>query len=88
MPSHADADKEGDRRRERASQQDVIPHIVLNVTERDDQETKELLKGSALPPLEQVDLTLSTIFFDHLIFLSFLICFSFSPFVVVYVGVG
>ncbi|XP_035498051.2 hydrocephalus-inducing protein homolog isoform X1 [Scophthalmus maximus] len=54
MPSHADADKEGDRRRERASQQDVIPHIVLNVTERDDQETKELLKGSALPPLEQV----------------------------------
>ncbi|XP_040894088.1 hydrocephalus-inducing protein homolog [Toxotes jaculatrix] len=54
MPSQtaapADADKEGDK----VSPQDIIPHIVLNVTEKDCPSATELLRGSTLPSLDEV----------------------------------
>nr|XP_019962004.1 PREDICTED: hydrocephalus-inducing protein homolog [Paralichthys olivaceus] len=45
-----DANKEGDK----LSPQDIIPHIVLNVMEKDHASATELLRGSSLPPLDEV----------------------------------
>ncbi|KAK2841889.1 hypothetical protein Q5P01_012089 [Channa striata] len=50
MAAPEDADKEEDR----ASTQDVIPHIVLNVTVKDCPSVAELLKGSPLPEVDKV----------------------------------
>ncbi|XP_071313817.1 hydrocephalus-inducing protein homolog isoform X2 [Trachinotus anak] len=54
MPSQiaapADADKDGDN----VSPQDFIPHIVLNVREKDYSSATELLKDSTLPTLDEV----------------------------------
>ncbi|KAG7229797.1 hypothetical protein INR49_012446 [Caranx melampygus] len=44
----ADADKEGDK----VSPQDIIPHIVLTLTEKDN--ATEVLEGNTLPPVDQV----------------------------------
>nr|XP_046249402.1 hydrocephalus-inducing protein homolog [Scatophagus argus] len=45
-----EADKTGDK----VSPQDIIPHIVLNVTGKDNLSAVELLKGNTLPSLDQV----------------------------------
>ncbi|XP_035521672.1 hydrocephalus-inducing protein homolog [Morone saxatilis] len=57
MAAPAEAGKAGDK----VSPQDIIPHIVLNVTGKDSSAT-ELLKSSALPPPDELldDLGLGT----------------------------
>ncbi|GAA6221266.1 hydrocephalus-inducing protein homolog [Lates japonicus] len=50
MAALADPEKEGDK----VSPQDIIPHIVLNVREKDYPSATELLKDSTLPPLDKV----------------------------------
>ncbi|KAI3371721.1 hypothetical protein L3Q82_024292, partial [Scortum barcoo] len=47
-----ETDKEGDKCQ--VSPQDIIPHIVVNGAERDCLSATELLKGSTLPPLDEV----------------------------------
>ncbi|XP_049928998.1 hydrocephalus-inducing protein homolog isoform X2 [Epinephelus moara] len=50
MPSQTSAPSEADK----VSPQDIIPHIVLNLTGKDYPSASELLKGSTLPPLVEV----------------------------------
>ncbi|XP_076588631.1 hydrocephalus-inducing protein homolog [Chaetodon auriga] len=50
MAARAEAGKTGDK----VSPQDIIPHIVLNVTGKDYPSATELLKGRTLPPLDEV----------------------------------
>ncbi|XP_034444093.1 hydrocephalus-inducing protein homolog [Hippoglossus hippoglossus] len=50
LPTTAEADKEGDK----LPHPVIIPHIVLNVTEKDHPSATELLRGSSLPPLDEV----------------------------------
>ncbi|XP_022605572.1 hydrocephalus-inducing protein homolog [Seriola dumerili] len=50
MPSQMTAPADTDK----VSPQDIIPLIVLNVTEKDYPSPTELLKGSTLPPLDEV----------------------------------
>lgn len=50
MPSQTSAPSEADK----VSSQDIIPHIVLNLTREDYPSASELLKGSTLPPLVEV----------------------------------
>lgn len=77
--------------------QDIIPQIVLNVTGKDYPSAAELLKGSTLPPLAEVQLTflfcrnhnpkmLSIISFFLYQFVTFEQYVYFSP--LIWVGVG
>ncbi|CAB1432186.1 unnamed protein product [Pleuronectes platessa] len=50
MLTTADAEKEGDK----LPPPVIIPHIVLNVTEKDHPSPSKLLRGSSLPPLDEV----------------------------------
>ncbi|XP_059190373.1 hydrocephalus-inducing protein homolog [Centropristis striata] len=54
MPSQILAPAETDREGDKVSPQDIIPHIVLNVTGEDCPSATELLKGGILPPLVEV----------------------------------
>ncbi|XP_008288806.1 hydrocephalus-inducing protein homolog [Stegastes partitus] len=54
LPSQIAAAAEADTAGDNPSQLDVIPHIVLNATEKDYVSAAELLKGSTLPPLDKV----------------------------------
>lgn len=48
---------------DKVSPQDIIPHLVLNLTGKDYRSVTELLKASTLPPLEEVWLTCFFLFF-------------------------
>lgn len=54
MPSQMAALPESDKAGDKVSPQDIIPHIVLNGTGKDYPSATELLKGSTLPPLDEV----------------------------------
>ncbi|XP_029378255.1 hydrocephalus-inducing protein homolog [Echeneis naucrates] len=53
MPSQVAAPGDAERAGDQMSPQEIIPHIVY-VTEKDELSATELLKGSTLPPLDEV----------------------------------
>ncbi|XP_027128846.1 hydrocephalus-inducing protein homolog isoform X3 [Larimichthys crocea] len=54
MPSATAVPVEAGKSGDEVSQQYVIPHLVLNVTSKDYPSATEMLKGSVLPPLDEV----------------------------------
>ncbi len=62
MPSQMAAPHEADKAGDKVSPQDIIPHIVLNGTGKDYPSATELLKGSTLPPLDEVWLSSDSCF--------------------------
>ena len=58
LPRQAAASVEPDHKAEdKVSPADIIPHIVLNVSEKDSGSAKELLSDGPLPALDEVRLT-------------------------------
>ncbi|KAI3370851.1 hypothetical protein L3Q82_007368 [Scortum barcoo] len=54
MPSQMAAPPEADKAGDKVSPQDIVPHIMLNGSERDCPNVTELINGSSLPPLDEV----------------------------------
>ena len=53
----AEADKEADKEGDKEGDPVIIPHIVIDVTEKDPPTATELLRDSSLPTLDEVGLT-------------------------------